>query len=241
MMIRGTRFPIRCVPVFTGLLIALPRPTAGRQADDLSRLEAEIVREHNLARRDPGAYAAYLEELLPYFDGRLLRLPGEIALRTREGASAVREAIAFLRRQDSVGTLAASRGMTRGARDHVRDSGPRGRLQHVGTDGSNSWDRVNRYGSWQNTIGENLSFGAYGPADARDVVMHLIIDDGVRDRAHRDNLFNPAFHIIGVACGPHARYEAMCVMVYAGGYEESGGDGVPIPAAVDSSILKSDA
>jgi hypothetical protein len=237
-MIRGITPMTRGAPLVALLVTALPQPATGRQADDFSRLEADIVREHNLARRNPRAYAAYLEELLPFFDGRLLRLPGEIPLRTREGAPAVREAIAFLRRQDSVGTLAVSRGMARGARDHVRDSGPRGRLEHVGTDGSNSWDRVNRYGSWQNTIGENLSFGAYGPGEARDVVMHLIIDDGVRDRAHRDNIFNPDFHVIGVACGPHARYGVMCVAVYAGGYEEGAHDRFPIPSSASPRILK---
>ncbi|MBW2391443.1 MAG: hypothetical protein JRG89_23875, partial [Deltaproteobacteria bacterium] len=56
----------------------------------LSQLESEIVRQHNLARQDPSRYATYLEALLPLFDGKILREPGKIGLRTSEGASAVR-------------------------------------------------------------------------------------------------------------------------------------------------------
>ena len=93
-------------------------------------------------------------------------------------------------------------------------------MVHVGTDGSNPWDRVNRYGSWLITIGENIAYGTYESDDARDVVMQLIIDDGVRTRGHRDNIFNAEFQVIGVSCGEHTTFGSMCVMVYAGGYHE---------------------
>ena len=211
---------IRYPALLLYLVVGLTFPAAARQADYLSRLEADIVREHNLARENPGQYATYLEELREFFDGRLLELPGEIALRTEEGVGAVDEAIRFLRRAQPIGPVTSSRGMSRGARDHVRDSGPRGRMVHVGTDGSNPWDRVNRYGSWLITIGENIAYGTYELDDARDVVMQLIIDDGVRTRGHRDNIFNAEFQVIGVSCGEHTTFGSMCVMVYAGGYDE---------------------
>ena len=211
---------IRCPALLICLVVGLTFPAAARQADYLSHLEADIVREHNLARENPGQYATYLEELREFFNGRLLELPGEIALRTDEGIRAVNEAIRFLQRAQPIGAVTPSRGMSRGARDHVRDSGPSGRMGHVGTDGSNPWDRVNRHGSWLVTIGENIGYGTYEPSDARKVVMQLIIDDGVRSRGHRDNIFNVEFRVIGVSCGEHKTFGSMCVMVYAGGYEE---------------------
>jgi uncharacterized protein YkwD len=207
-------------PAVACALLLCPPSAVAQRLDYLSRLEADIVREHNLARGNPEEYAAHLAELRRFFDGRLLRLPGEIPLRTQEGVRAVDEAIAFLRAADPVPPMTASRGMSLGARDHVRDSGPRGRTDHVGTDGSNPWDRVSRYGTWQVTVGENISFGSYAPDDARDVVIQLIIDDGVESRGHRNNIFNAEFRVVGVSCGEHATFGTMCVLVYAGGYSE---------------------
>jgi uncharacterized protein YkwD len=77
---------------------------------------------------------------------------------------------------------------------------------------------VERYGHWDVALSENI---AYGPATARDVVAGLIVDDGVADRGHRRNAFDPTVHVAGVACGPHPRYRTMCVIVHAGVFEEA--------------------
>jgi hypothetical protein len=44
----------------------------------------------------------------------------------------------------------------------------------------------------------------------------LIIDSGVASRGHRRNIFHPDLAVVGVACGPHRDYGAMCVMDFAG-------------------------
>ena len=80
---------------------------------------------------------------------------------------------------------------------------------------------MNRYGRWQRTIGENMAFGDFRPEDARMGVMQLLIDDGVPGRGHRANVINPAFRSIGVSCGPHPAHDLSCVIVYAGGYQET--------------------
>ena len=217
---------IRCLIALLALFpLPLPLPLSvasspPHQAAYLSRLENGILTEHNLVRENPGEYAVHLEPWLQYFEGTLLRFPGEIPLRTREGAKAVEEAADFLKGVARLDTLGTSRGLSRAAADHVADQGPRGAIGHDGTDGSKPWDRASRYGTWLGSVGENVAFGTYDDDSARRIVMQLLIDDGVPERGHRFNIFNPDFRVAGVACGKHATYPVMCVIVYAGGYVE---------------------
>jgi len=51
----------------------------------------------NEMRTNPTYFIPYLEERLQYFDeANILWLPGEVGLRTNEGAAAVEEGIKFL-------------------------------------------------------------------------------------------------------------------------------------------------
>lgn len=203
-----------------GILIALliASPALARSplhAQPASVLERALLTETNLARANPAAYAAHLEGMLPHFDGEVLRRPGAVALRTSEGPSAVREAIAFLRQQAPRPPLEWSDGLAQAARDHVRDQGRTGETGHEGSDGSSLDDRTRRYGSWLETVAENIEYGAN---DARDVLLGLIVDDGVPNRGHRANVFAAGFRVMGAACGPHPRYRQLCVIDYAGGF-----------------------
>lgn len=198
-----------------GALVAAPLA-----AQSPSRLEQGALEETNLARTNPRAYAAYLLPMLDWFQGDVMYRPGSsIGIRTTEGRAAVREAIAFLRRQKALPALEWSRGLWRAARDHARDLGPSGAMGHEGSDGSTMDQRMTRYGEWQGTAAENIDYGSDEP---RQVVISLIIDDGVRNRGHRANIFNPSLRVAGVGCGPHERYRQVCVIDYAGGYEEAG-------------------
>lgn len=184
----------------------------------ISPLEKDIAREINLARTNPRKYASFLEERKKYYDGKLFYRSDGTILRTREGVSAVKEAMRFLRSENKLSPLNLSRGMSFGAKDHVRDIGPRGATRHKGSDGSKTSSRVNRYGTWQGQIGENIF---YGGDEAREIVMGLIIDDGVSSRGHRRNIFNAIFRVVGVGCGYHDEYRTVCVITFAKGYIEN--------------------
>jgi hypothetical protein len=207
--------------VFIFMAIVSSNLVAGDYATDyLTTFEQKVLAELNHARTDPGRYAEYLVVLRRYYHGRQLRRPGEPVLITEEGLPALDEAIEFLESVQAVNTLAPSRGLSLGAREHVHDQSRSGALGHGGSDGSTSWERMNRYGTWQYAAAENIS---YGNNDARGVLIQLIVDDGTPSRGHRANIFNPDYRFVGIACGPHHHFGQMCVMDFAGGYEESTG------------------
>jgi uncharacterized protein YkwD len=201
-------------------LLCLPLPLVAQQAprDRFDTVALGIIAELNQLRRDPTAYSRYLDALLPNFEGTLLHRPGRPGLRTDEGVKAVREAIRALRQTRPMGTLRSSQGLRRAARDHVRDQGPIGALSHRGTDGSTPFDRMSRYGRWQATAGESIAVGAN---PARDVVLQLLIDDGVPDRGHRKTLLTQEYGAAGAACGAHRGYQQICVIDFAGSYSEA--------------------
>jgi len=190
---------------------------AGNAADAyLSPVEQEVLNELNLARTNPQQFAEFLSQMRPHFKGNQLERPGELILVTEEGVAAVDEAISFLRSMAPLSALRPSRGLSLAAQAHVKDQ-RNGEMGHTGSDGSQPWDRMNRFGTWQDKVAENISYGGYS---TRGVVIQLIVDDGVPDRGHRINIFNSEYRFVGVGCGTHARFNDMCVMDFAAAYSE---------------------
>jgi hypothetical protein len=183
----------------------------------ISKVEREVVLELNLLRSNPQKYAElYLKPFRQYYNGKNLEIPGRITIITNEGIKPLDECISQLSKAQSAPELFPSQGMCKAARDHAEDQSKSGKTGHDGSDGSTLPDRLNRYGKWLTTIGENID---YGNGNAREIIIALLIDDGVSSRGHRKNLLNGAYHNIGVAVRSHPKYEYVCVMDYAGGFE----------------------
>ncbi|GLH66321.1 CAP domain-containing protein [Geothrix edaphica] len=205
---------MRILPLLL-LTLSLPAQTIPAVPEKATAFERAVVQEMSDARVQPKAYAKHLRELRPYFEGTLWNRPGRVPLRTEEGVAALDEAIAFLESARPVGPLRFNEGLARAARLHALDIGPRGSLEHVGSDGSRLSDRLNRRGRWEGLIAENISTGE---EEARQVVLQLLIDDGVASRGHRRNLFNPGLHQAGAGAAPHRDYRIVMVIDYADGF-----------------------
>lgn len=58
-------------------------------------------------------------------------------------------------------------------------------------------------------LAENCSFGK---STAKDIVLQLLIDEGIASLGHRKNILNEKYTQIGVAFGEHKKYRNCCVM-----------------------------
>lgn len=170
--------------------------------------EKAVLAEMNFARTQPFDYAQYLR--------RRARVGDEYEALTAPGPSDeadLSEAIEFMEHQRPLPALRADERLAKAALDHVRAQGGVGTVGHGEADGTTFESRLHREGVWAGIAGENIS---YGRETSRGVITQLIIDSGVRGRGHRVNIFDHAFEVAGVACGPHQAYRVMCVIDFAG-------------------------
>ena len=207
---------MRIAALFFASLL-LPAQETAPAPGKATAFERAVVQEMNDARVRPKAYAKQLRELRDCFEGRLWKRPGRVALRTREGVAALDEAVSFLETVTPVRPLRFNEGLARAARLHAWDIGPRGRIAHTSADGSRLSDRLNRLGAWRGLIAENISTLE---EDARNVVIQLLVDDGVPGRGHRRNIFNPDLRQAGVGSAPHRDYKVVTVIDFADGFVE---------------------
>ena len=173
-----------------------------------SRFEEGVFAELNHFRSDPAAYAEYLRDYRPRFEGKLLvsNDDSEIDIMTREGVAAVDEAIRDLRREKPLVELEWSDALARAAADHVAVQSRSGAVGHY-TRGSGPGERMKARGGGP-YVNEVITYGHHSP---EGVVDQLLIDDGVPDRGHRHSLLRPEHRFAGVACGRHPVHRTMCV------------------------------
>ena len=92
-------------------------------------------------------------------------------------------------------------------------------MGHDGSDGSKFYQRLERHGKAGGQQAENIS---YGQSTGEDVIMQLVVDDGVPDRGHRTNLFKPDIMVTGNFSGPHSQYNTMTCSTFASQFAKPG-------------------
>nr|QGT51359.1 hypothetical protein Unknown280_0510 [uncultured Spirochaetaceae bacterium] len=189
-----------------------------RNVDYLSEIEKDVILEMNKARSDPKKYAElYIAPFAKKFRSDGTYIKDGVTMMTNEGVAVVNECIKEMSAKKAMEILRPEKGLSLAAQSHATSQAKTSQTGHKGTDGSSPFTRIQKYGTFR-TAGENIS---YGSKDGQEIVIQLLVDDGVKNRGHRKNIFNSAFTQTGVGYAEgHKTYRAECVITYAGGYEE---------------------
>ena len=182
-------------------------------------IQDAIFNEINLVRGDPKSYIPILEAHKQLFHNNILVRHNQPPIQTYEGAAAFDDAIEFLKTQEAVPALDYSEHLTEAALDLSNDLGPKGLVSHEDSNGNYVSERIEKYTEWDTACFECIDLGG---RSAQEVVINLIVDDGVENRVNRYNLFSKYYKYLGVGTGYHKVYGIFSVLVFVGGVRDKG-------------------
>jgi Cysteine-rich secretory protein family len=162
-----------------------------------TKQEKDVIFYCNLARLDSRSFIDFI--LLPY-----LKAENDTDL-TDPYLSSL---IADLNRLPRLKPLRNSQLLTRMAKDYAISSGKAGIVGH-----NNFEQRFASLISSGKMVAENL---AYNQTTPLNVVIDLLIDDGIPDFGHRNNILSPSLNRVGIATGNHRDYQNLWVMEFSG-------------------------
>lgn len=218
-----SKIQIFCLTLACFVAISLADPF------DYAALNYAVFESQNKARTDPASFARLAQEQLDtkfVYDRRgnpsnSICLSKDFVpksnkcyytLSTQEGPKAWKEAVSVLSSfKETLKPLQWSEGLSQACYDHIRDQGPQGQNGHTGSDGSSPFDRIDKYVK-STMSGENLAYS--DAVTGTDMVLQLLIDDGVPSRGHRTNIMSKDFTHVGISCGCHSYYTEMCCFAY---------------------------
>lgn len=176
-----------------------------KDADYLTKKEKEVIVFCNLARLDGKLFA---ETYVEYY----------LDLMGKKQTGNVKSLIKDLNKLEKLEVFKPTEELFEIAKGHAKKSGKTGHVGHKDFD-----DRYKKALESYNTVGENCY---YGSGDALEIVMTLLIDEGVPNLGHRKNIFNVSFNSIGVSVQPHKDYGDNCVMSFGRITKKPGGYGI---------------
>lgn len=221
MMITFSAIPIiaqQKSPVIAKPIVSNPSVQKPSETPISSAMEQAVLNEINAARKEPQKYAQYLRNYKKLYRGKTVYLSGDHSFDTFEGTAAVDEAINYLEQLPARGALAFSDGLNKVAALQLKDSIADSAIGHKGGDGSNLAVRLKRFGTGGIVYAENIAYEVDTP---QAVVFAMIIDDAVKSRIHRTNLFNPNVKIVGIAFGKNKAGRGLCVIDFADRFYET--------------------
>ena len=96
---------------------------------------------------------------------------------------------------------------------HSTNMGKAGKLGHESSDGKSFEERLSFLTDSFSLVQENCQ---YGFSKGLDILMDLLIDEGIEDLGHRYTLMNTRLRFIGVSIYPHKKFNVNCVIDFGG-------------------------
>ena len=188
---------------------------------DFIAIQKDLFIEINNLRKDPKSYIPLIESEMKLLkkNNVLKKNDSNLQIQTLEGKDAYLDAIKYLENQQPVKPLKEESRLSSAAMDLVKDIGTRGIVSHQDQYGQFVSERIEKYCEWDYSAGEVIEISSKNP---QDILISLLVDDGLKNRPDRKSLFNPKYNFVGIACGPHTEYEIVTVMVFVGSIRQKG-------------------
>ena len=188
---------------------------------DFIAIQRELFIELNNLRKNPKSYIPLIElEMKSLKKSNILKKrDSNLQIQTVEGKDAYIEAINFLQNQEGVPPVKEESRLNSAALDLVKDIGTRGVVSHQDQYGQYVSERIEKYCEWDYSASEVIEVSSKNP---QDILISLIVDDGLKNRPDRMTLFNPAYNFVGISCGMHSEYEIVTVIVFTGSIRQKG-------------------
>ena len=188
---------------------------------DFMAIQRDLLIELNNLRKNPKSYIPLIESEMKSLkkNNILKKRDSNLQIQTIEGKDAYIDAINFLEHQQSVPPLKEESRLNSAALDLVKDIGSRGIVSHQDSNGQYVSERIEKYCEWDYSASEVIEVSSKNP---QDILISLIVDDGLKNRPDRITLFNQAYKFVGISCGMHTEYEIVTVIVFTGSIRQKG-------------------
>ena len=186
----------------------------------LTDQEYLLLQAINKVRTDPKSIIPAVNKKLSFLnsDGNAFVIPGKDVENCVEGAAPYQELLEQLDSMRPIVTLLdVPMGMLLAARDHTNDLARRMEVTQEGSDNSTAQMRLNRYGRVGMKSSQLLSLGQ---SDVQDIVIQLLVDDGIPTRVDRKALLDPEARVCGVSIGKHSIHDTVAVITLAHEYTD---------------------
>ena len=149
----------------------------------------------------------------PLLNGTVYKSNDDRWMQTKEGSKAVEECIKELNSATPCLIIYPNKKLYKMSKYHADLQGKTEQIGHNCPNGETFIQRIKKFKIPYYCCAENID---YGQNSAREIVVSLLVDDGVPSRGHRTNILNNFYNKIGVYYGTHKKYGYMCVMDFVG-------------------------